>query len=238
MTENKQVVETIGSITKQEQLAVLNDGVLENTMVLRSVNPFPGIDNESEKPGSIFIILRYRYAPEKINRINYKLWRKMNLNQYPGYGEIITNDGVLPCVRLKGLNDLTKIIPIQSYLKENDLKVMSYRNFNSECKIKIYKSFRIIEIGDGLYRDLNDGDKFYIRVGDMIKWNEFQAIVKKIKSMLQNPEFDAATGVIYRFLGPEHVVRIYDHDKTFKRAVLLRQRFLNEIKHEKLLNTI
>ena len=64
------VIETIGSITKIEHLTTVRSNILPDTLVLRNSNPFPGYkqqeNNSYQKPVSIFLILRYRYAPEKI----------------------------------------------------------------------------------------------------------------------------------------------------------------------------
>lgn len=72
MEENK-VIETIGSITKMEHLRSVETGPLVNTLVLNNITPFPGIKsedfNERSSLGSFFIVLRYRYAPEKLTEL-------------------------------------------------------------------------------------------------------------------------------------------------------------------------
>ena len=72
--EQSRVIETIGSITKMEHLNSIDEGNLNNTLVLHNATPFPGLSHESNEHktnlSSYFVILRYRYAPEKINRIN------------------------------------------------------------------------------------------------------------------------------------------------------------------------
>lgn len=233
--EQSQIIETIGSITKTESLVSMRRDVIENSLVLKSKDPFPGVrelTEENEKPGSVFIILHYRYAPEKINRITCKLLLDLNLQRYPSYGEIITYDRILPCVRVKELMNNSQIKPIQEYLSNHDLQLMHYHSVDSECRIKIFKTFKLAEIGDGLYRDLQDGEKFYVRIQDSLNWKRFDFITKKIKSNLSNPEFDAAMGVIYRFAGPENVIRIYDRNISFERASALRKLYLKEIKND------
>jgi hypothetical protein len=230
--ETNQFIETIGSITKIEHLCSLEEGILPNSMVLRNIEPFPGVKDhtidEHINLGSYFIILRYRYAPEKINRINCKLFVERNLSRYPSYGEIITMDAIFPCIRLKELT-AKELVPIQDYLKRNDLQFMAYHAFDQVCRIKIFKSFRLTELADGLYRDLNDQEKFYIQFKGQINRKRFDFIVNKIKHTINNSEFDAALGVIYRFSGPQDVIRIYDNDKTLERALYLKKWFVSEI---------
>ncbi|MBN1598419.1 MAG: hypothetical protein JW894_09000 [Bacteroidales bacterium] len=239
--EQHEVIETIGSITKMEHLRSLEDNVLENSLVLASVDPFPGYRTDqdsarSDKPQSTYIILRYRYAPEKINRINKDLAIKRITRCYPSFGEILTRDSILPCIRLKGIDDLRQIPMIQDYFKQNDLKLMAYRDIEGSARIKIFKTFKLIEIAEGLYRDLNDSKKIYIKIPHAVNWKRFDYISKKIKFNLKNRNFDAALGIIYRFCGPEDVIRIYDHDKTLERALLLKKHFIKQIKSDMLIS--
>ncbi len=240
--KNNEVIETIGSITKMEKLSALLTNTLENTLVLRSVDPFPGFrtqdDNpQRKKPDSLYIILRYRYAPEKINRINRDLSMGRLTGFFPSFGEIITRDAILPCIRIKGIKDYTEIPDIQQYFKNNDLKLMDFREFEGESRIKIFKTFKLTEIAEGLYRDLNDGAKIYFRLPRAINWKRLDYITRKIKSAENNPNFDAALGVIYRFCGPEDVIRIYDQDKTLERALHIRKLFTKEVKKDMLITS-
>jgi len=96
---------------------------------------------------------------------------------------------------------------------------------------------QLIELKEGLYRDLNEGEKIYIRIPHTMQWNQFDYITKKVKFNLKNRNFDAALGIIYRFCGPENVIRIYDRDKTLKRALHLKTLFLKESKKDILIST-
>lgn len=234
--ESSQVIETIGNITKLEKLIDLKTDVQKNSLVLKNIKPFSGIANQNisigNKPGSLFVILRYRYAPEKINRINCKMFQELKLAVNPSYGEINTSKGVLPCVRIKGLSNYSDIKRIQEYLFHNDLQLMPHRKIEEVCRIKIFKFFKLSEIGNGLYRDLVDEEKFYIRINKNLNWKSFDYVTKKIKFNMDNSEFDAALGIIYRFTGPENVIRIYDKDTSYKRSVELRKAYLKEVKSE------
>ena len=240
--EHKDVIETIGSITKMENLQSLEEEVLENTLVLRNIDPFPGYQTSNEqieetgKPVSVFIILRYRYAPEKINKLNRELIHNRYTPCYPSFGEIITRDSIFPCIRLKGVENNALIPSIQDYFVKNDIQLMTFRKLEGPGRIKIFKTFRLLELIDGLYRDLNDGEKFYIRTPQPLNWKRFEYISRKIRYNLKNPNFDSALGVIYRFCGPEDVIRIYDHDKSMERALELKKLFTKEIKSDMLIS--
>lgn len=237
-----EVIETIGSITKMENLHSFEQEMLPNSLVLKNTDPFPGYRAKSQdvktqiKPGSVFIILRYRYAPEKINHINRDMMTSRITDCHPSYGEIITRESILPCIRIKHIEDYSLIPVIQNFYKRNDLKLMDYRYFNGPARIKIFKAFRLNEIAEGLYRDLNEGEKIYIHIPHSINWKRFDHITKKIKYHIENPNFDAALGVIYRFCGPEDVIRIYDQVKSMERAIQLRKLFVKEVKSDLLIS--
>lgn len=235
--EQKEIIETIGSITKYENLSVLTHEVLENTLVLQSTDPFPGFEYHGKKdlfkkPHAYYIILRYRYAPEKINRITKLFSLRNQFDCYPSFGEITTKDSVYPCIRIKGIEEATLIPKIQNFFKKNELQLMAKRNFRNPSRVKIFKTFRLMEIYEGVYRDMNEGEKIYLKIPKQINWKRFSYINKRVKAELENPNFDAALGVIYRFCGPEDVIRIYDSDKTLKRALTLKKLYSKEIKSE------
>jgi hypothetical protein len=235
--EHYGAIETIGSITKMENLCSMERSIHDNTLVLKNIDPFPGyhaqkdLDFAAEKPNSIFIILRNQYLPEKINKVNKGLIASHTTNCYPSFGEIITRDSILPCIRIKGLDDLKLIVTIQDFLMGNGVQLMPYRKVEGNAIIKIFKSFRLIEIAEGLYRDLNEGAKIYIRTTHPMNWKQFNKITKNVKFNLNNRNFDPALGIIYRFCGPEDVIRIYDQDKTLERALLLKKLYLREVKN-------
>jgi hypothetical protein len=241
--ENHEIIETIGSITKMENLRAIEQDIVNNTLVLISIDPFPGYktiadtSHNNTKPVSVFIILRYRYAPEKINRINKELKESQIVTCYPSFGEIITRNSIFPCIRIKGLENFSQIPLIQGFFKNKDLQLMAFKGFGEIARIKIFKTFRLMELGRGLYRDLTEGEKLYFRLPHPIHWKQFDYISKKVKYNLENRNFDSALGIIYRFCGPEHVIRIYDHDKTLRRAHQLKSLFLKEIKKNILIST-
>jgi hypothetical protein len=234
--ENYGAIETIGSITKMENLISMEENILPNTLVLKNPDPFPGCKTSFEngsypaKPNSIFIILRYQYAPEKINKVNKELVSLYLSKCFPSFGEIITRDSILHCIRIKGLEDFKLISAIQDYLIRNDLKLMLFRHLDGDCIIKIFKSFRLVKIAEGLYRDLNEGAKIYIRTTRSMTWEQFKQATRNVKVNINNRNFDSALGIIYRFCGPEDVIRIYDPDKTLERALLLKKLYSREVK--------
>jgi hypothetical protein len=236
--EYNNVIETIGSISKMEKLQSLEQDFTLNSLVLKNIDPFPGYRSKTDKMDfikkqeSIFITLSHPYPSEKINAIFKKLATERIINCYPSYGEISNAGSVIACIRLKGIENYALIPYIQKYFQDNDLQLMNYEKMSGYATIKIFKSFRIIRIAEGLYRDASESEKSYIRIPVLLNWKQFVKITNKIKGSIENPNFDGALGTIYRFNGTEDVIRIYDRETTVEKAKLLKLMYLNEIKDE------
>lgn len=230
--EPRQIIETTGCISKVEHLINIEFNILDDTLVLQSQKAFPGISNgeTGDKPNIVYLAMLYRYFPEKINRLAKALKESFNREWWSASGEILIKNKIYPVIRIKGLSDFNQIPVIQAFYKANDIKFMPYKKIHSVGKIKVYKQFKIIEIGDGIYRDLYESERYYFVIPQQINWNVLAYIARHIKSRMENPEFDAALGIINRFNGPEDVIRIFDRDKTLERAVTIRNLFIKELK--------
>jgi hypothetical protein len=235
--EPKQVIETTGTITKVENLAQIDYHTLDDTLVLESKKQLSGLvtRTNSDKPEAVYLVLLYRYFPEKISRLAKALKEKYNAEWWSASGEIIIKNKVYPIIRIKGLSKYDYIPVIQDFYKSNDIKFAPYRILWAPGRIIVHKHFRIIELIDGIYRDLYEPERFYFVVPEQLTWNMLVYFTRHVKSNLENPAFDAALGVINRFSGPEDVIRIFDRDKTLERALLIRNQYLKILKRESLL---
>lgn len=240
--EFSNVIETIGSITRMENLQPLEQDVIDHSLVLRNIDPFPGCHNDNKPIGlrkkqeSIFIVLRFQYASEKINIIFKNFANARIIKCSPNYGEIFSSGTISACIRLKGIENYAFIPFVQEYFLKNDLQLMDYKRIDTLATIKIFKSFRIIRIAEGLYRDANEAEKVYIRIPKALNWKQFTSLTKKVKYNLEDPNFDAALGTIYRFYGTEDVIRIYDNEATIEKAKLLKLMYNKEIKSNRLIS--
>ncbi len=239
--KEQHIIETTGSITKMELLSNIEHQILPGSLVLTNRDPFPGFVQDPdkfvphEKPQSFYLILMYRYFPEKLERIAKALHDENIIDCCSSSGEIIIQNSILPCIRIKKLK-AGKLLPeIQEFYKKNDIKFMAYKKIHGIAKIKVFKHFKITQIAEGIYRDLFEGEKFYLNIPLQLNWKLFDYFTKRVKSNLPDANFDAAMGVINRFTGPEDVIRIYDPNKTLERALEIKKFYTREFKKERLL---
>ncbi len=238
-----QIIETTGYIVKTERMKSLERNIMSNTLVLKSMKPFPGYEDkddpkESSRLSYVYLILMYRYFPEKIERISKVLKGEKYNKCIFSCSEIVIKNKILQGIRIKGLDCYEMIPEIQADYKYNDIKFMSYDAIDSEGKIKVFKHFKISEITEGIYRDLFEGEKFYFTVPVQINWRIFENLSNNVKKKIEDSNFDSALGIINRFSGPEDVIRIYDKNKTLERALEIRNKYLKEIKREHSLTNV
>ena len=146
------IIETTGSITKMEVLSEIDTNIMQGSLVLTNKNPFPGfISNvdknlKTTKPGSYYLILMYRYFPEKLERIGKALRDENLIECCSSSGEIIMQNNIYPCIRIKKLKTNKLLCEIQEFYKKNDIKFMGYKKIRGEARIKVFKHFKLLEI--------------------------------------------------------------------------------------------
>ena len=239
--KEQSIIETTGSITKMEVLSNIEHHILPGSLVLTNHDPFPGFVQgpekffPHEKPRSYYLILMYRYFPEKLDRIAKALHDENIIDCCCSSGEIIIQNNILPCIRLKKLKTENLLFDIQEFYRKNDIKFTGYKKIRGEAKIKVFKHFKITETTEGIYRDMFESEKFYFKIPIQLNWKLFDYFTKRVKSNLRNTNFDAALGVINRFTGPEDVIRIYDSNKSPERSLEIKKSYIREFKKERML---
>ncbi len=227
------MIETYGTITKEEKLQSLHANILENTFVLESVAPFPGYHGEnlpgSHKPGYVFPVTRIKYGLEKVVRTAREIG---HFFQHP-FGarpaELHMYNMVYHAIRLNHLEEYEHIAELQKWFEDLGIGFMKSKSFNKPALIKVTKHFNLEETGDGIFRDLDDPFMHYLEVPEALSWKVFESITKKIKNNLDNNNFDAALGVLY-VRDIVDIIRIYEKNPGDERLMTLRNMYIEEIR--------
>ncbi|NJK84816.1 MAG: hypothetical protein HC906_01370 [Bacteroidales bacterium] len=69
----------------------------------------------------------YRYFPEKLERIAKALKEEDLIECCSSFGEIIIQEKIYPCIRIKRLRSDVVIHDIQEFFKKNEIKFMPYK---------------------------------------------------------------------------------------------------------------
>ncbi len=234
MDQDKLRIESIGYIFKVEDLSVVDYNILPNTLVMESHEPFPGYHGKNlpniEKPRNIYLFVRDWYGFEDIARISRDLKAVFphSFNATPA--EIRLNNKLYPALRIKFLESFEQLPELQGCFCDAGIRFRKNKKIAGSARIKVHRYFLVELAAPGIYRDLTEPEQCYIEIPRVLSWKNFELITRNVKNNVENRNFDAALGMMYRFGGPVELVRIWDRDKTLERTMELREKYLEFIR--------
>jgi hypothetical protein len=223
----KIILETLGSIEKKEMLGPVGYAQL----VLEAFEPFPGYHGttvpEKDTPRSLFAITRSKYTEEKLIRATQKIKAEMDL-KFDGTPGLVTLFNMLnPCIRFKDIPSYEEVPGILKAYESEGIEFMSNRKIEPFAGIiKVKKYFLIEVINDFLFHDVEETNMYYFPVPVQLRFNQFEKITLDLKRNLDDANFDAALGTIYRKTGLVDLIRIYDEKCTPERLEVIRGKYL------------
>ncbi len=236
MTTNiNEIIETIGTIKKKESLVTVES----DDLVLESLHPFPGYHGttipDQTNPKSIFFVLRSSYPDEDIIRAILKIKGKIQSKFDAAPGTISILNKVEPCIRIKDLENYTFIPELLKHFKSEGFLFLKGKKIDAyEGLIRITKYFLLDEINDGIYMDKETAEMGYFEIPTQLDWDSFEKITLDIKRNIEDNNFDAALGTIYRKTGLKDVIRIFDTNVCLGECLFLREKYYSSInKHLK-----
>lgn len=228
------IIESIGTIEKKETLVSLS----YNDLVLESLHPFPGYHgtNVPDKPNpkSIFLILKTKYDDEQIVRATLKIRENYPSTFDASPGTVAVFNHTEPCIRIKGLENYQLIPELVALYKAEGLSFMKGKKIEAyEGLIRIKKYFILDEVNEGIYMDKETPEMGYFEIDGKLEWDLFEKITIEIKQNLEDNNFDAALGTIYRKKGLKDIIRIYDTNVCLGECLFLSEKFNNAINRYK-----
>lgn len=207
------ILETFGGLIKEENLRTVDDGIIPNTLVLENKDPFPGYYGAvpSDKvPDSFFLVMTKKESTEKILRLTHIIRKNSNIDFEGSPGRICIYNDTYYSIRIRGLDDFSRLEEIQSYYRDNGIEYMKKKKIDANAVIQIKKIFEVEEIEDNILKDAVR-DMYYLKINKQLTWSHFRTISGQVKNNLKNTSFDAALAVIY---GSEvlDLIRIYGKD--------------------------
>ena len=225
-------IETFGSIAKEEYLSTVTDGILSNTLVLESAEPFPGYHGKNlpmeATPNWLFFITNTALSLEKVIRATKEVKPLFHYDFDASVGNICVNNHTYHSIRIRGLKNFNDIKELQSLYLDKDISFAKTKKIDNNAVIQIKKIFKIQKITENIYKDLDDSLMYYIEIPYQLKWNAFFQITKSVKNNLENNNFDAALGAIYTD-GVKDVVRLYCQENDIDNLGNIHGRYLQEI---------
>lgn len=226
----KILIETIGTIEKKEMLGPV--GYAE--LVLEAFQPFPGYHGttvpDNVEPTSLFAITRSKYTEEKVIRAIQRIKSEPGMAFDATPGMVTLYNMLNPCIRFKNLKSYDEMPGILKAFEDDGIEFMSNRNIEPFTGIiKVKKYFLLEVVSDFIFNDVDDKYMHYFSIPVQLRFNQFEKITLDLKRNLENPNFDAALGTIFRKSGVVDMIRIYDDKGTPDRLEMIRSRYLQAI---------
>ncbi len=227
------IIETMGSIAKVEKLETLDNNILENTLVLEEIEPFPGYHGANlptgYNPTAVYLILKKKLPTIRIIRITQRIRKYYKPGFDASAAEICINNDVFPCIRLRNLDSYDLIPELQKNYMHEGLKFLKKKKIQGDGIIEIKKHFELEKLDEGIYKDLEDPLMYYLQIPDHLKWSLFSEITTSIKHNLDDLSFDGALGAIYMKEIAE-VVRIFARDVKTDDLQKIRNKYIEELR--------
>ena len=226
------MLETFGSIIKEEQVVTIESGILPNTFVLENLGSFPGYYGANmaphDKPDTIFLVTRKRYPTEDIFRITHEIRKRTGIMFDGSSASININNNEYSAIRLRHLAGFENIVEIQRYFIEAGITFAKLKRIEGIAVIQIKKIFKVHSVVEKILKD-EDEDMYYLKIDRQFSWTYFRSITTQVRNNISLPAFDAALAVIY---GSEvlDLIRIYSTSLTVEELQKLHAKYVEIIK--------
>lgn len=232
--EKNYVIETLGFITKEENLTTVDTHILPGTLVLENLDIFPGYHGENlpgnDGMGYIYLLIKEKLRGGEMMRMTERVRNYSKIDFDATLGEVCIENATYPCIRLRNLPGYEKIAEIQLWYQDQGVSFVNKQSFKSSALIMVKKFFMLEHLTDNIYKDLEVREMTYLHIPAELQWQLFKKITRLVKNNMEDRNFDAALGGIYRKRGLIDVVRIYDSAWTKEKLEMIRQTYLDVIK--------
>jgi len=225
------MIETIGTIVKEEHVKTVDHYILPNSFVLQNLEPFSGYHGDNlpidQRPDTFFFITTEAYTMEKIFRA------ADNIKQYTDYsfkassGNICIGNDFYSFVRIRGLNSYEPVKEIQKYFMDSGITYQKKKKLDSTALIELKKIFMLEKLNECIFKDLED-DMHYLDINRQLTYGRFKSVTRWVKNNLDNSNFDAALAVVYADRVFD-LVRIYTQNVAIDRLEEIRQKYIEGI---------
>ncbi len=230
---NKKKLETVGTVSKKEHLSVAD---MDNCkiLILENTEPFPGYHGlnlpKENKAESLFLVTKSAYNDEKIIRAIQHIKKQNPELTFDGTpGTINLYNSPVGVVRIKDMS--YEAVPLLVKLFENE--GISFKKKKKlppyQCTIKIRKFFKMQQVEEGIYRDTDIKEMYYLVIPKALRWNSFEKITMEIKYNMEDNNYDAAMVSVFYEHGILDLVRIYDQKYSIEKLRTIRKKYLEKI---------
>jgi hypothetical protein len=229
---NTRQIETVGSLIKVDDVISVQHHVLPNTLVLETIEPYPGYHGEFSgdvKPNLLFLITEEEYSTEHIIRCSARIHKFTNIDIDATKASLKIYNDTYYSIRLRGLLTYDHLQTLQESYINDGFRFMKAKSIKAPALIQLRKPYALEEIEEGIFKDLDEPMMWYFEVPGLMDWNLLKMITDSIKNNVSDNNFDAAYGWVF-VNGVTDFIRIYAKDLTPARIKDLQFRYRDEIR--------
>lgn len=231
---SEKIMQSIGTVTKKEQLAAVENETNCKALLLENQAPYPGYHGSTVpdylEPDSIFAVTKLMYNDERLIRCIQTVKKHAAYSKFDAVpGTIYIQNQLANVLRFKRLpyalvGDIIHEFEACGIEFRKAKKVSPYTSI-----IRIRKFFSIKEVGDGIFQDMGEQCISYIKLPVMLRWSTFEKITLNMKYNMEDRNFDAAQTSLYDVEGLVDFVRIYDKDSCQGKLLHIKQSYFEAI---------
>lgn len=236
MAEN---IQSLGYLLKREKLALLASDHSLPELLLESLEPFPGFYEEyfvpttdrENRPKSVFMVIKSFDVchEDDFIRMTMHIKRDYLINFDAALSSIMLFNEPTTTIRVH-MDDYSQLPQLIQHYKKVGIKFQSAKQVKPfQSLIKIRRYFDLQLMADGIYKDIDKADTYYLEVPFFMTWEEFEKATIAIRNNFDYKTYDAAQAAIYNKPGIVELVRIYDRKADLAKLKSLRQKYLIEV---------
>jgi len=230
---SERIIESLGTITKKERLASVENETHSNSFILENIKPYPGYHGstvpDSLEPDSLFGVTKLLYNDERIIRAIQAVKRVTDKTFDAAPGIVTIQNEINHFIRFKFLQYKQAGEVIREFVNAGIEFRRKRKIAPFETIIRVKKFFKMKEAMDGVYHDLLDENTYYLHIPAFLRWVTFEKITMNIKYNMEDKNFDAAQTSVYTKEGLMDFVRIYDKDSCQGKLIHIHERYLEAI---------
>jgi len=236
MTDN---IQSLGYLLKKEKLASLASERVFQELLLESLDPFPGFYEEyfvptsakEQKPKSVFMVIKNLDVCHEDDFI--RMCMHIKLDHHVEFDAALSNIMLFnehaTAIRIN-MEDYSSLPELISHFKQVGIKFLPNKQVKSfQSLIKIRKYFDLDVMAEGVYKDVDKEDTYYIRVPVFMSWDEFEKVTISIRNNFDYKTYDAAQAAIYNKTGIVELVRVYDRKADLTKLQSLQHKYYIEV---------
>lgn len=228
-------MEVFVNLTKNDIVVAIDDNIIPGSVVLDSLNPFPGYYHEtptSTKSIYIYMVLDRQYPLEEIIRATQNIEKEYGWDFDAGKGYMEIGSQFLDVIRMRHVPQLDLVEKIQeAYMKQGINFLISKKlKGRLEVRVKIVKFSTLEEIGEGTYLSVDDPTFGYIEIPKYLDRRAFTKVSMDVKYNWEGHEFDAARASFYNNKKLYEVVRIRSNKNDAEYLADIRKLYLEKIR--------